>query len=295
MARTERILAHLPRTFRAAPPPTALHALAGAVGGELQRAENALAAAMQAHWVDHADRGAPSVDDLECLARLWGLSPRPAPLPEETVEEFRARLKSHVRTFLAGTSTLGGVMRVAADALGLRIEEGLDAWWSRPGGDPVLARPRGDDAAAHLFGAASALARGRAAAAARVEGPVLPLDGIDLGAGSVLRLAVDGGVPRDVECAPAGADPARVRLSAVVDAVNRVFGREIAFDRDGRLLLRSPTAGAGSSLGVLEVPGRDAAPVLLGLPAHDLRGRRGEDARIAGDRRLPETLDLGER
>ncbi|HYH80818.1 MAG TPA: hypothetical protein VEX86_13545 [Longimicrobium sp.] len=291
MGRTERILSHLPRTFRALPPPTALHALAAAVGGELQRAENALADVMQAHWVDHADRGAAAVDDLECLAALYGLSPRPAPLPEETVEEFRARLKSHVRTFLEGTSTLGGVLRVAADALGLRLEDRLDGWWNRAGGDPVLVRPRGDDAAALLFGVPLALARGRAAAPARVEGPVLPLEGADLRGGSLLRLAVDGGGMRDVECAPPGTDRARVPLHAVLAAVNAAFGREIASDDDGRLVLRSPTAGDGSSLEIGEVRG-DAAPVLLGLPARERWGTPGRDAVVAGAIDLPDVLDL---
>jgi hypothetical protein len=294
MGRTERILSHLPRTFRALPPPTALHALAAAVGGELQRAENALADVMQAHWVDHADRNAPAVDDLECLAALYGLSPRPAPLPEETVEEFRARLKSHVRTFLEGTSTLGGVLRVAADALGLRLEDRLDGWWNRAGGDPVLVRPRGDDAAALLFGVPLTLARGRAAAAARVEGPVLPLEGADLRGGSILRLAVDGGAMREVECAPPGTDRARVPLHTVVAAVNAAFGGEVARDVDGRLGLRSPTAGDGSSLEVGEVRG-DAAPVLLGLPARERWGTPGMDAVIAGAADLPEVLDLGAR
>src|SRR5688500_5597043 len=131
--KTDRILARLPRTFQALPPPTALHALADAFGGELQRAENALAEVMQAHWVDHADRGAAEVHDLADIAALYGLAPRAFPMPEETVEEFRARLKSHVRTFLEGTTTLGGVLRVAADALGLRTEEALDGWWNRAG------------------------------------------------------------------------------------------------------------------------------------------------------------------
>jgi len=290
--KTERILANLPRTFRAHPTPTALHALAQAFGGELLRVENALAEIMQAHWVDHADRGAPAVGDLARMAALYGLAPRRAPLPEETAEEFRERLKSHVRTFLEGPSTLGGVLRVAADALGLRIDERLNGWWNRPGGDPAVTRPRGDDAAGPLFGG-PARSRGRAATAARVAGPVLPLAGADLRAGSLLRISVDGGAVVEVDCAAGEVDRAHVPLSAIVAALEAALGRGVARDEDGRLALVSPTTGAPSSVEVVEGPG-DAAPVLLGLPAREHQGRAGEDAEIAGTVDLPASLDLRE-
>jgi hypothetical protein len=293
--KTERILALLPRTFRAHPRPTALHALAEAFGGELLRAENALAEVMQAHWVDHADRGADGVDDLRRMAALYGLAPRPAPMPEETVEEFRQRLKRHVRTFLEGTATVRGVLRVTADALALRIDdERLDAWWSRTGPDPALVRPRGDDAARALFGAAHAAARGAPARAARVEGPVLPAAGADLRGGALLRLALDGAAPVDVDCAAGAADPARVLLDVVVDAVNAALGAAVARDVDGRLVLASPTRGAGSSLEVHEARG-DAAPVLLGLPARVHWGRAAAAAEIRGTVDLPDPIDLSGR
>src|SRR5262249_60901733 len=97
--KTDRILGYLPSTFRALPRPTALYAVVDAVGGELLTAENSLAAVMQAHWVDHADRGAEVIDDLARIGALYGLAPR----PEESVEEFREHLKRYVRTFLEGT------------------------------------------------------------------------------------------------------------------------------------------------------------------------------------------------
>src|SRR4029079_3018569 len=90
--KTDRILGYLPGTFLAAADPSALRAVAGAAGGELQRAENSLAAVMRAHWVDHADRGAPAIDDLARLAALYGLAPR----PDEGVEAFREHLKRFV-------------------------------------------------------------------------------------------------------------------------------------------------------------------------------------------------------
>ncbi|MFL5542114.1 MAG: hypothetical protein ACJ8J0_24220 [Longimicrobiaceae bacterium] len=293
--KTERILALLPRTFRAHPRPTALHALAEAFGGELLRAENALAEVMQAHWVDHADRGADAVDDLRRMAALYGLATRPAPMPEETVEEFRQRLRRHVRTFMDGTATVRGVLRVAADALALRIDdERLDAWWNRTGPAPALVRPRGDDAARDLFGVPHAATRGAPSRAARVEGPVLPAAGADLRDGSILRLAVDGAGAVDVDCAAGVEDRARVLLGGIVAAVNAALGATIARDDDGRLALASPTRGASSSLEVHEVRG-DAAPVLLGLPARIHWGRAAVDAEIRGTEDLPDPVDLSAR
>src|ERR1041385_5795008 len=151
-----RILANLPPTFRALPRPTALHAIADAVGGELLQAENGLAALMLAHWLDHADRGATAIDDLARIAALYGLAPREAaaggcgPADDEDVEAFRERLRRHVRTFLQGTVTVQGLLRVAAEALDLTIDDDparLDGWRRRPGGVLVTALPRGDDAA----------------------------------------------------------------------------------------------------------------------------------------------------
>ena len=54
---------------------------------ELIAAENSLAAVMAAHWVDHADRGAKRIDDLQRMAALYGLLPR----DDEGVEECLCR------------------------------------------------------------------------------------------------------------------------------------------------------------------------------------------------------------
>ena len=116
--KTDRILSYLPSTFKALPRPSALYALVDAFGNELQWAENSLAAIMSAHWVDHADRGAETIDDLARLAALYGLSPR----ADEDVEEFREHLKRYIRTLLEGTVTVQGLLRVTAEALALRID-----------------------------------------------------------------------------------------------------------------------------------------------------------------------------
>jgi hypothetical protein len=74
--KTERILGYLPLTFQASAGRSALRAVAGSFGNELQSAENSLAGLMRAHWVDHADKGAETIDDLARLAALYGLAPR---------------------------------------------------------------------------------------------------------------------------------------------------------------------------------------------------------------------------
>ena len=73
--KTERILSYLPSTFSALPKPSALHSFVDAFGNELLLAENSLAALMSAHWVDFADINAELLDDLACMARLYGLAP----------------------------------------------------------------------------------------------------------------------------------------------------------------------------------------------------------------------------
>ena len=134
---TERILSYLPPTFRALPRPTALFAVVDGAGEQLLQAESSLGAVMLSHWVDHADRGAQFISDLACFAALYGLAPRGAakdvarfqmptcvPLSaDETVEEFREHLKRYVLTFLDGTVSVQGILRIVAEALGLHISD----------------------------------------------------------------------------------------------------------------------------------------------------------------------------
>lgn len=159
--KTDRILSYLPSTCRALPRPTALYSVADAFGNELLQAENSLAALMLAHWIDHADRGAELIDDLARIAALYGLAPQ----PEESVEEFREHLKRYVRTFLDGTVTVQGILRVTAEALGLHIADAydqMDTWWTRGNETLITVEPRGDDAARLLFGVDAASVSGQA-------------------------------------------------------------------------------------------------------------------------------------
>lgn len=289
--KTDRILGLLPGTFRAAAGVSALHAVADAFGRELQGAENSLAALMRAHWVDHADFGADEVDDLNRIGALYGLAAR----PDEGVEEFREHLKRYVRTFLEGTVTVQGILRVTAEALGLTIEdtyEELDTWWRRDAEVLTTFEARGDDAAENLFGVASANVRGDGARPAQVVGTVDLSAGVDLRRSSILRLEVDGNAPVDVDLVAGAGDPERVSLDEVAAAV--AAQSQARAHHDGSYLtLASPVAGASSRLEVLGGPG-DAAGAVLGLASRFHSGSDAEVARVTGSVDLSGGSDLSD-
>jgi hypothetical protein len=284
--KTERILALLPRTFEVAAGKSALRAVADAFGTELLQGENSLAEVMRAHWVDHADKGAGEIRDLALFAALYGLSPR----EDESVEEFREHLKRYVRTFLEGTSTIQGILRVTAEALGLRIEddnEKLDSWWRRQTDELVTLELRGDDAAELLFGVRSFAVAGAPARPAAWTGTVDLSGGADLREASVLRIAVDGAPAVAVDL---GASPA-VAVGEIVSKINAALGQEIAREEGSSVSLASPTAGPASRLEVREGD-RDAAGIVLGLPARTVRGRDARPARVTGAVDLSGGADL---
>lgn len=309
--KTERIISYLPGTFRAAPRTTAAYSVVDAFGTELLHAENSLAALMSAHWVDHADRAAELINDLACIASLYGLTPQGAPPPadpaatrtscppvassEESVEEFREHLKRYVRTFLDGTVTVQGVLRVAAEALGIRIDDAhdkLDSWWTRSPDDAlVTVESSGGDAASLLFGVASATVTGTPARPARIKGRADLSGGVDLGGGAVLRVAVDGGAPVNVDLAAHVAKPPLALLEEITQAVNDALGQTVAAHDGRHLILSSPTAGPGSRLEVGGVAG-DAAPALLGIAPRQSRGAGETAAEVVGEVDLSGGADL---
>lgn len=275
--KTERILGYLPLTFQVAAGRSALRAVAGAFGSELLTAENSLAALMRAHWVDHADKGAQVIEDLEQLAALYGLAPR----EDETVEEFREHLKRYVRTFLEGTVTVRGILRVTSEALGLHLDEELDPWWSRGSNLLVASEPRRDDAARVVFGFPAAQASGVPARPAQMTGLLDLSGGADLRQGWILRVGIDGASSVEVDLKAGAADPARVTLDEIAGKVKEVLGEGVA-QHDGRFLtLASPTSGPGSRLELAEGP-RDAAGPVLGLPPFTIHGRDPQPARVTG-------------
>ncbi len=320
--KTDRILSYLPGTYRAFPRPTALYSVVDAFGSELLKAENSLAAVMLAHWVDHADRGADFISDLACIAALYGLAPQgvdqnsqpqssqsgqPAgnegpPCPplfytDEGIEAFRDHLKRYVRTFLEGTVTVQGILRITAEALGLHIADDytqLDSWWKRNTPELITTEPRGEDAAALLFGSTAATESGAEAEPARIVGKVDLSKPVDLRGASKLRIKVDGTSAVDVDCTKGG-DASALKLGDIVSAINKQFVSTIATPTDdGRFLtLASPMTGATSQLEIQEVDG-DAAPLLLGLLPFTYHGAEATHASVTGLVDLHNGVNLSE-
>jgi hypothetical protein len=284
----DRILANLPPTFRTLGDPSALRALSDAYGGELQQAENSLVAVMRAHWVDFADQGEQRVLDLAGIGALYGLAPR----ADESAEEFRDHLKRHVRTFLEGTVTVTGLLRVTAEALGLHIEDdALDTWWTRA--DPVLVTStgRGDDAAPLVLGVASFARAGHDALPAVIDGDVDLRGGVDLRERDRLWIALDGhgAVPVDLV---AGGDPGAVQPDAIAAAIDAELGLDgFATVVDGRFRLTSATTGPDAQITIAAGPG-DAADLVLGLRPRSYHGSDATHATVTGTADLSTAVDL---
>lgn len=304
--KTERILSLLPGTFRPATAASTLHAVADAFGRELLAAENSLAAIMQAHWVDLADWKEEELRDLALLAALYGLAPR----PDESVEEFREHLKRYVRTFLQGTVTVQGMLRVTAEALNLHIADAyaeMETWWTRKI-NPLTASAAEnarrfvtraaitDEAASALCGFIRREARGQAATPARVLGSVDLRRGVDLSTARYLRLTLDAGPAVEIDCA--GARPRATMPAEIVDAINAQAGAEIASLHEGRFLaLTSPTAGEESRIAIgLPMSGPDARVTLLGKEVPTItKGAPPTRATLEGDVTLRGPVDLSQR
>ena len=301
MTKTERILSYLPPTFKALPRPTALYSVVDAFGTQLLEAENGLGAVMRAHWVDFADRGSDFIEDLNCFGALYGLAPRdaaydvvqfatatcPPVSADETVEEFREHLKRYVRTFIEGTVTVQGVLRIVAESLALHIEDdyaGMDTWWSRESDALTTSGPAAGSVARQLFGTPFLSARGAAARPAQAIGKV-SLNKIALGRSSILRLRVDDRDPVEIDLVSA------TTLPKVISAINNRLSVQVARDAGGRLKLVSPTVGAKSRLEVMDVS-RDAAPALLGLLPRTVAGKAGAAARLTGRIDLSRGVEL---
>ncbi|MCB0087472.1 MAG: hypothetical protein KDE54_06145, partial [Caldilineaceae bacterium] len=295
--KTERILSYLPGTFRALPKPTALYSVSDAFGAELLKGENSLAAVMQAHWVDRADQSAPVIDDLARIGALYGLAPRDG----ESVEEFREHLKRYIRTFLEGTVTVQGVLRITAEALGLHIAdeyEELDSWWTRGqfNDELVTVELPGFDVAPKLLGTDAIITHGVAETSAQVRGIVDLSGGVDLSQANVLRLKIDGKGPFEIDLTKDLDEITSVQAQQIVDAVNAQLaaalpGQTIATLENNFLLLAAPTRGPEGELEVQDDED-DAAEIVLGLPPRAYSGQAATAAQVTGKVDLSGALDL---
>jgi hypothetical protein len=281
--KTDRILSYLPRAFQTFPRPPVLFAVVDPFGGELTQAENSLAAVMSSHWVDLADKGAEQLQDLALIASLYGLTPR----EDEGVEEFREHLKRYVRTFIDGTVTVQGVLRVAAEILGLVIADSydeLDTWWKRPVPELRTSEPGDGSSAVALLGRPLFLARGTSPSAAQVSGNVNPA----AGTGTALLLKIDALPSTAINLAAGATDPAQI-----ASQINSGLGQTVATAVGQVLTLASPTIGPASRLAVLDVA-NDAAPWILELAPRTFRGAGAQAAEITGTVDLSAGASLGD-
>ena len=290
--KTDRILSYLPSTFRSDSRNSALFAVVDAFGKELLSAENSLAAIMSAHWVDHADRGAELIGDLARIGALYGLAPR----PDESVDEFREHLKRYVRTFLEGTATVQGILRVTAEALGLRIADSydeLDSWWKRDRNELVTIVAQGNDAAEMIFGIKAITVNGHPATSAQVIGNRELNSGVDLRDTFILSIKIDDSDPVDINLITDVENPASVSIDEIIERINSVPG-EIASHTDGKFLkLVPPSSGPDSRIEIHEVD-NDAVQKILGLVPSTYSGSNAKAAQVTGTVDLSNGVDLSQ-
>jgi hypothetical protein len=292
--KTDRILSYLPLTFQTSPRPAVLYPVADAFGNELLLGENSLAAIMLAHWVDFADKNEPQINDLAKIAALYGLVPWTDISGDtlESVEEFREHLKRYIRTFLEGTVTVQGILRISAEALGLRIADSpdqLDRWWARHNDAVVTTEALGNDANALLNFEASS-ASGSPTLPAQIIGSVALNQPIDLQGTNILRLKVDGSL-EEIDLTDGLPPGTTLSLEQLVDIINKPPRPAVASRKDRFLKLASPKIGASSKLEVVSGL-NDAAPRLLGLAPRSYHGAGATGAQFKGTADLSNKIDL---
>jgi hypothetical protein len=114
--------------------------------------------------------------------------------------------------------------------------------------------PGVEDAREILFGQVAAVTSGEMATAATIIGEVDLLRPVDLSQNSLIRLAVDGNEP--VEINVAGIAPQNTFLEEIITAINAVYPH-MAKAREDRLEITSPTRGENSRIAILPLRSLD--------------------------------------
>lgn len=147
-----------------------------------------------------------------------------------------------------------------------------------------------DDAAPLLLGLAPHLYLGVAAVFARITGTVDLPPVLDLTAQRYLRLTIDGSISYEIDCA--GPAPAQTTPGQIVQAIQAEAGAASAMLDGQRLVLASPTLGAGGSIAVRAATTGDVAALLLGGVTTFARGSDAAPARVGGIADLSAGVDL---
>src|SRR5439155_12916097 len=106
-----------------------------------------------------------------------------------------------------------------------------------------------------------------------------------------LRVSVDGKPFQGIDCAARSPRPRAATLDELVLAINAVLGEGLASQDGQRLVIRSPTTGAGSRVGV-DTRGGDALDILLGLDLRPVFGTPPSGVRLVGAVDVSQGLDL---
>jgi hypothetical protein len=149
-----------------------------------------------------------------------------------------------------------------------------------------------DEASNAVLGSFAASAEGAGATSASVQGAVDLHDGLDLRTARFLRMALDGGPPRDVDCASQSPRPYAALLDEVTKAIGATFGIDaLASIGNARLVLTSPTSGRASAVMVLPNAG-DASQAIFGFDQQTVTGAGPQRLVFVGLADLSKGVDL---
>jgi hypothetical protein len=216
--------------------------------------------------------GSPAVD-VDCSAGV--LRPHAA-LPAEIVAAINAGLGAQVASspdsqHLVLTSPTTGV------ASSIRLEPA-----------------RAGDALVVVLDLPPGILRGQDATRVRFTSTVDLVAGLDLTAGALVKLAVDGGTA--VELSLAGANPARTLINEIVASINQAFSAQLPTlaTHDAKYItLASGTTGAASRLEFMAPSGHDATAAVFGIaPPRSYHGSPPVAAQATGRRDLHAGVDL---
>ncbi|HWQ15750.1 MAG TPA: hypothetical protein VNL77_23315, partial [Roseiflexaceae bacterium] len=148
-----------------------------------------------------------------------------------------------------------------------------------------------NDATAAVFGLTEARSyQGQDATQARLVGAVNLAGGVQLGVRRHLSLEIDGQLIADIDCA--GKDTGPTTLADLKQRIDAAAGRPVTGELDGKLVILSPTRGAGSSVALRISTAADARSRLLGDAPLTALGAPGRPAELRGAVSLNRPLDL---
>ncbi|SEE85035.1 hypothetical protein SAMN05444161_7440 [Rhizobiales bacterium GAS191] len=158
---------------------------------------------------------------------------------------------------------------------------------------PFVSRAFCADEASHaVLGTFAASADGAGATAASVRGAVDLHDGLDLRSARFLRIALDGGQPRDVDCASQSPRPYAVLLDEMKTAIGKAFGIDaLASISEARLVLTSPASGRASAVTLLPNAG-DVSQAIFGFDQQSVTGIDPQRLVFTGLADLSKGVDL---